>query len=400
MAAGQSREAAWVRWVRVGLLLAGAPLAAMVQIALLPAMTQLAQRLSENGADGAFRAQLVMTIAAPAMAVGAPLIGWLAERIGKRRTFLGAALVYALAGFGGAFAPDFWTLLATRVLLGLASVGLITVAMAIVGESYSGAARDRIIGWITFVGSAGSLLILAVAGPMAEAGGWRAPFALYLVGIVVFLLALPTIVEKRHATAAAEIMEDASIRGAIPLFVLTVVLSIVMYMLTIQGPLALAGKGFTDPTIQSVIIMMTIVGTMVTSGLFGFVRARLGFSTILAMTFVGLGLGVVGFGVTANVVALGLFSLVVGLGSGFIQPLTQSEILGRVPRAASARAMGIAVGCIFMGQLLHPFVLKPIRLRFGVDDAFLYVGGASLAGAALTLAWRATKGMRRAAPAR
>ena len=62
--------------------------------------------------------------------------------------------------------------------------------------------------------------------------------------------------------------------------------------------------------------------------------------------------------------------------------------------------MGIAVGCIFMGQLLHPFVLKPIRLRFGVDDAFLYVGGASLAGAALTLAWRATKGMRRAAPAR
>jgi len=399
IAHSESPGAVRVRFVRLAVLMSGAPLIAMVQIAILPAMTELARRFSEGGVDGAFRAQLVMAVSAPTMAIGAPLSGWVAERIGKRRMFLGFALVFTLAGCGGALAPDFWTLLVTRVLLGFAAVGLATTGMVFISEIYSGSVRNRLIGLVTFIGSGGSLLILASAGTLAKIGGWRLPFVLYAAGLVVFLLALPTVVEKRRATLAAEATEDASIRNATPLFLLTVVLAFVMYMPTVQGPDALAQKGIIDPTILTVIIMMMIIGTMVTSFLFGPIRRRLGYWTIQAITFGLLGLGISGFGIASNVIVLGVFGFVAGLGSGFIQPLTQSEILAKVPPGASSRAIGVAVGCLFVPQLLNPFLVEPVRAHFGVEKAFVYVGIAALGSAALTLAWRAKERLRRAVSA-
>jgi len=63
----------------------------------------MAAHFAALGIDGAFAAQNVMTIAAPAMAFGAPLIGWLAGRLGKRNTMLASLLIYGLAGLAGAY---------------------------------------------------------------------------------------------------------------------------------------------------------------------------------------------------------------------------------------------------------------------------------------------------------
>jgi hypothetical protein len=69
-----------------------------------------------------------------------------------------------------------------------------------------------------------------------------------------------------------------------------------------------------------------------------------------------------------------------------------------VPPGASAKAVGLAIGCIFLGQLLHPFVLKPLRENFGIEGAFVWLGAACLAAGGLALARRA-RGDIVAAPA-
>jgi MFS family permease len=357
----------------------------MVQLAILPAMTAMAAHFTDAGYDGAFIAQNVMTVAAPTMAVGAPLIGWLAERVGKRRTLLGSALVYTLAGIAGAFAPDIWTMLASRLILGLAAAGIATTTIAFLGDYYDRGRRDRLIGWYGVVGGGGSLVTLFVAGKAAELGGWHAVFALYLIGLVVLAGVLLTVSDIREETSAMAAAEDSSIWGAWWIYLLIVAISIVMYSVTIQGSFLLADRGITSPSVQSNIINMTTIGSMAGAYLCGRIRPALGFLVVLALTWGLMGAGNLGFGLFANPWALAVFGMMTGLASGLMQPLTQNAILNRVPPGASAKAVGLAIGCIFLGQFLHPFILRPMRESLGIEGAFVWLGAASLAAMAIAL---------------
>src|SRR5579859_398560 len=159
---------------RLGLavLLSSGALGGMAQMAIVPSLPQLAAQYSSQG-DGAFIAQTVMTVAGPAITIGAPLLGWLAGRIGNRSVLLISALLYAVSGAAGAIAPNLWTLLLSRVLLGIATGGIGASATGVLADNYAGAARDRLIGWNMAIGGGGTLVSLLLAGPLAEHFGWR-----------------------------------------------------------------------------------------------------------------------------------------------------------------------------------------------------------------------------------
>ncbi len=60
---------------------------------------------------------------------------------------------------------------------------------------------------------------------------------------------------------------------------------------------------------------------------------------------------------------------------------------------------GANAKCIFLGQFINPLVMNPLTDAFGLENAVIYVGLASLAGAVLAVLWWIKGGMRRAAPA-
>jgi MFS family permease len=383
---------------RAGLmaLLFGGGLAGMAQMTIVPSLPQLATRFADAG-DGAFIAQQIMTITGPALAIGAPLLGWLAGYLGKRNVLLASALVFALAGIAGAFAPDFWTLLATRVLLGISCGGVGATSMGLLADHYDGPVRDRLIGWVTAIGGGASLVSLVAAGALIEFGGWRAPFSLYLIGVIIFLVALPALAREKPSSAASRAAASAgSVRAAFGYFILIFVVSIFMNMVAVQGIFLLQSEGITSPTVQSIVLDMSTVGAIVGGYAFGFVRPRLGFSTILALVWALLGVGTLGFALVGTTAGLAIFALVAGLGAGFMSPLTGSAILAVVPPTANARAMGMALAALFLGLMANPYVVKPLRAAFGFQGAFIWIGGGALAGAALTLLWR-MRGNRRAA---
>ena len=66
-------------------------------------------------------------------------------------------------------------------------------------------------------------------------------------------------------------------------------------------------------------------------------------------------------------------------------PLMQTAILAVVPPEANAKAAGLAVGAIFLGLMLNPFVMKALRLQFDLETSFAAIGLAAFAGLALTL---------------
>ena len=103
VAVSESRESLLFRVLRMVVLLSAPVLAGAVQLVVIPAQTGMAAYFTGQGmTDGAFAAQNVMTIAAPAMAFGAPVIGWLSGMFGKRNTLLASILIYGIAGMAGA----------------------------------------------------------------------------------------------------------------------------------------------------------------------------------------------------------------------------------------------------------------------------------------------------------
>ena len=385
------------RALRMVVLLSAPVLAGMVQLAVIPAQTGMAAQFGSQGLDGTLDAQNVMTIAALAMAFGAPLVGWIAGRLGKRPTLFASMAVYGLAGLAGAFMSDFYGLLASRLLLGIASAGYITVAVSLIGDYYVGeGVRDRLLGWFAIVGGGGSLVVLYVAGQLAKAGGWHAPFALYGIALILLVIApfvITTVRQDAIAQPAAGVSD--SIWGAWGIYVLIILISISMYAVTIQGTYLMNEEGITDPSTQSNVLLLSTIGSMAGAYLFRFVRPSGGFYLTLALTWLVLALGNIGFASTINVYLLALFAALVGMGSGLMQPLTQSTVLNMVTPSASARAMGMALGCIFAGQFVHPFVVSPLRTAYGLHNAFLILGAASLVAAVIAAAWKFV-GARRA----
>ena len=378
---------------RLFVFLSGGALTAMAQMAILPSLPQLAARFAGEG-DGPFIAQQVMTVAGPALAIGAPVSGWLAGIVGKRKLLLISSLLYAIAGVAGALAPDLWSLLASRALLGLACGAVGTTTAGLLADHYSGPVRDKLIGWTSILGSGATIVALTAAGVLVDWAGWRAPFVLYLVGVIVFLVALPVISDKPSRSSTAQSESGGSLRAAAGYLVIVIMLSIVMNMIAVQGVFLLQSNGIESSTVQSVIVNMTTVGSMAGAYAFGLLRPRLSFNVMLAMTWALLALGVGGFALVDTPIPFGLFALFSGLGTGLAVPLCSSTVLSVIPPAANARAMGLFIGCVYVGLLLNPFIAKPLRSAFGFQGMFLWIGAGALLGLVVTLIWRLRRSRR------
>lgn len=107
----------------------------------------------------------VITVFSAANAVAIPLTGWLTQRIGQVKLFVGAILLFVISSALCGIAPNLTVLLGARVLQGVAAGPLIPLSQALLLSSFS---KEK-------GGSALSLWAMtATVGPIAgpALGGW------------------------------------------------------------------------------------------------------------------------------------------------------------------------------------------------------------------------------------
>ncbi|MFM0154994.1 DHA2 family efflux MFS transporter permease subunit [Paraburkholderia sediminicola] len=107
----------------------------------------------------------VITVFAAANAVAIPLTGWLAQRIGQIRLFVGSILLFVLASWLCGSAPSLPILLCARVLQGVVAGPLIPLSQAILLSSYPKEKSGTALGLWAMTATAGP-----IAGPLL--GGW------------------------------------------------------------------------------------------------------------------------------------------------------------------------------------------------------------------------------------
>jgi MFS family permease len=128
----------------------------MTGAVLSPALPALRVAFGD-GTSAQTWARWALTTPALFVAVGAPLSGLLADRMGRRPVLLGALLLFAGSGSAGALLGSLPAITATRAALGLAAGGIGTTATTLIIDYYD-EAQSRILGGQAASASAGVVL--------------------------------------------------------------------------------------------------------------------------------------------------------------------------------------------------------------------------------------------------
>lgn len=107
----------------------------------------------------------VITSFAVSAAIALPLTGWLAQRFGEIRLFVGATLGFSLASWLCGLAPDFELLVLARVLQGFAAGPMVPLSQTILLSCYPQEKKGLALAFWAMV-----TMVAPIAGPLL--GGW------------------------------------------------------------------------------------------------------------------------------------------------------------------------------------------------------------------------------------
>lgn len=104
--------------------------------------------------------------------------GRLAERVGRRRVFIGGLATYAVGALTMAVAPTPLLIIAARLVQGAGAAALTPVSLAIALKEFPMSRRSTAIGGWAVIGGTSGVLAPTVGAVVVEGFGWRAPFVL------------------------------------------------------------------------------------------------------------------------------------------------------------------------------------------------------------------------------
>ncbi|WP_158091145.1 MULTISPECIES: MFS transporter [unclassified Pseudomonas] len=366
---------------KAAVVVAGPALVALIPMAAAPALPDMAQYFSDSG-DGALLAQLVMTVPAITVIVAAPLMGYLAERIGRRVTLLVSLLLFALSGSCTAsFSDPFW-IIAARLLLGVAGGGLLTVSFALAGD-FQGNSRERVLGFAGAGAALMAIVAMIAGGYLVDLLGWRGPFTLYLLSIPVLLLGWGITTVRNSSTLSQEKLQLSSLW---PLYLLTILFSIGLFMPGIQGPFLLEADGVHSATARGMILSAYSLMAAVAAGCYGSLRRHMAPNYVLILTSLALGGGCIMMALAQSTAGLVLGCVITGIGAGLVEPITVSLVLAKAPVTMRGRAVGLLLSAVFLGQFLNPLAVGPLRSSYDIHGAFYAVGATFIMLAVLVMA--------------
>lgn len=160
-------------------------------------------RLELGASDS--EAGLLATVFLVAYMIASPLVGSLGDRVPRKHITAASLVVWSLATVGSGLAPDYPTLFATRVVVGLGEAGFAAVAPTVIADLFRPDERSRRLAYFYLATPMGSALGYLVGGAVGEAHGWRAAF--FVAGGPGLALALVALLLPEPTRGA---MDDAS----------------------------------------------------------------------------------------------------------------------------------------------------------------------------------------------
>ena len=362
--------AAPIAWtLRTALILA--LVAPTLNMALLPpALPMIADYLG-GGVAGEITAQRAQSLPFLGLVIGGLLAGGLIARFGLRRCLIIAALGFAAAGLGGGFAHSAAALLVSCFVAGLAASVLSCGLTTATGAVMAGDARVRTLGFQTALSDGSAIGGGIVAAMLAQAFGWRAPFAIYVgFGLLILLLITrsKTPVVPRDDTANGLV---AAARKAGPVYLAGGFIFLMMGTQPTLMPFHLAAHGLTTPGARAVVLVAAPTAAMLSSIAYALIRGRIADRWILVVATIASGLGYGGMALWVGGIApITAASVAVGIGAGLSFPMVIRAAFRRVQPALHGYSIGLLNVGVFSGVFVSPFLFGPLQRAAGAPAMF------------------------------
>ena len=361
---------------KAAILLAGLlPTIAMSTIAvMLPAISD-----AFDGARHSLMIKMVSTAGGLGMMFGAPIGGLVADRVGRRRTFLTACLVFALAGLAMMLADALWQLIAARFAVGFCAGASATCVFALIADHFPREVQGRWLGYNSGLSPFLAVVITPLAGLLVDSG-WRHGFLVYGFALPIFLLALisiPRSVQRPEIAAPARGLRLARLPWRTLL--LAVVAGTVATGTSLYWPFKLRELGVLQARDLALYAVPNVLAITLGAFSYGLVRRWLSMTHVFAVA--GL-LSMAGLLLAALATAplQVLFGLIVeGLAVGLLTPNLSMYAISIAPQEARASTIGLMKGAVYGSPFLTQFPLEMINKAGGTSAAL--AGIATLGGA-------------------
>ena len=375
-------------WLAVMVMLSGTTFVALVVTAISPIMHMISEHFAVRGYDGMTVAYGLATVPSIGIMVSAPFTGRVVERLGARNFLLVALLIFGFSGAAGLFLDDISLLIATRLILGVSAAGIVTASLIMISEYFDADTRARLFGYQAAVGAIAALSVIMLSGPLADWGGWRTPFALYLLAFPVFAITLFAVPKRARVVRQQLTLEaQASAWTALlalwgPVLVITA-LFLGSFMPTLQVSFLLKDLGVFKGANQSLVIAAGALMVGVGSAMYGPLRHRFGDRAMLTICAAAIGAGIVVMGFSHDAIEVAVGCGISGIGTGLLNPQANNMLITRAGPNARGRAAGLGYTARYLGNFSNPWVFKPLVTAAGLHFAFIIVGVAFVGAAAL-----------------
>lgn len=327
---------------------------------------------------GASKFLVSMIISLPSLVVailGFPM-GYVADKVGLAKTLIVSLIVFIVSGVAGFFCTDIYTLLATRVFLGVGIAGISIAATGLMGIYYDGEERMRVMAIQSAFMGFGGVVLEIIGGMMADVA-WNVPFLVYLIAVPILLMCLVAVRDIAFTGYhnPTQRFADNSKKHMAVMYTGIFVLMFMMFIVTVNISDIMTRIG-ESMTVCGIVLAFMGFTQVITSMLYSRAKRIPSYPVMLFIAFLLQAIAVVLFS-SENLVVLCTGVGMMGVGLGFGMPTITNNLAMMSPATSQGKTMGIYSCLMNLGTSLSAVVMGPLIASMGYGPAFDIAGVAT-----------------------
>jgi len=369
-------------------LLLGSNLTLMAGSSLSPGLPAVRAEF-QNVPGITFWTSMVLTMPALFVVLGGPLMGFLADRIGRKPLLIGSLILGGLSGSAAVLMPSLGLILVTRALVGLGIAGSMTATNSLVADYFAGDERAKFMGQVTAFTGFGGVIFMPLGGFLASFN-WHYAFLSYLPALLMAPLAMIFIHEPGAVAAPETDAVEAKLKfNPVSIYIFIAIMLNQLAFMSVPVFIATYLKDLVDAGSIAVGLIGAFSGLFSFLGglIYGRINKRFNYQRINTVIFLAYSLGFLAIGLAQNWALIVVGEALVGFGMGVIPSNLTTWLANEVQPQVRGRANGIYVTMMFLGNFATSILFTPIVQAAGLK--FIYflsaaiVALASLAGVVL-----------------
>lgn len=377
--------------LQIAIILTTVCLSVLVTAILGPSLPKMQAYFSDvEGVDQLV--PLTMTIPMLVMSFFCVVAGAISDRIGRKWLLVGSAAFYAAIGTAPLYLDSLHAILTSRLVLGVAEAFVMVIGVALIGDFFSGRKRERLLAMQVTVASISAFIFNNLGGILGEFG-WRAPYGIYFIGLVlaimvsIFLWEPPR--DKTKTVALSQDQDEPPVQSLMILFtsLLAIVTGLVFLIVPVHFGFLFFDIGINATSKIGMAYGLNAIGVVTGTLVFGWgISDRLPVGKQLCIAYTMMALGFLGMCQAETYLSLTASGVINGIGGGMLLPTMVTWNMRLLPARIRGLGLGAYQSGMFFGNFLAgPAVVWAAGILDGRAGAVMLVGWLLLAGAGVSL---------------